>query len=521
MNLTIDPIYPAIALAYFAALALCAITAWILSRQEQAVRARWTTSLLVLVVVFSTLAYGFARYPDSDEIEHLHDSWLIYQGQTPFTDFWEHHSPTLWILLSPVVGNLPHSGLMCDFARALSLLVSIVAWLLAIRLASRLHGPSRGLTLVMWLLWAGSIIPGEFNNLRPDLFADVFSMGAVLILVVSRRPVDVLASGALLGFALSFTPKHAPLALMLPLTVLLEQRRILPFLKSTVIQFVGVAIGLAPLAAWLVGRGLLDDYWRWVIVFNRNEGVTLGGTFPLVPLVLAAAWALRIRTDRWDNARPADRIVLVGILLSIAILFLYKTSAKATYHLQMFLLLASAAGSFEAKTVLAALAKAGRAWIAGLLIGLSFASSLLAWQWLWDVDYIAGRTEIGRTMEIARGRPVVAIPPRHPITAPDATDLSQAWQWWVYLSRPEIRARLKGMGDKIIETRPVLIGAGEPPSTTGDPKTEAVGLPALFVQQLCRNQVIGIEETRRLQKFLLENYRLFRIGRHWYWVLKE
>jgi hypothetical protein len=36
-----------------------------------------------------------------DESEHAHVAWLISQGQRPITDFFQHHTPLLWTLLTP------------------------------------------------------------------------------------------------------------------------------------------------------------------------------------------------------------------------------------------------------------------------------------------------------------------------------------------------------------------------------------------------------------------------------------
>ena len=36
-----------------------------------------------------------------DEFEHLHAAWLVSQGQTPYTDFFEHHTPLFYFLGAP------------------------------------------------------------------------------------------------------------------------------------------------------------------------------------------------------------------------------------------------------------------------------------------------------------------------------------------------------------------------------------------------------------------------------------
>ncbi len=40
----------------------------------------------------------------SDEFEHIHVSWLIWDGHVPYRDFLEHHHPLMWYLFAPLIG---------------------------------------------------------------------------------------------------------------------------------------------------------------------------------------------------------------------------------------------------------------------------------------------------------------------------------------------------------------------------------------------------------------------------------
>ncbi|MBU0761569.1 MAG: hypothetical protein KKD39_00955, partial [Candidatus Altiarchaeota archaeon] len=37
-----------------------------------------------------------------DDVENLHASWLVYRGYIPYRDFFEHHTPLTWYVLSPL-----------------------------------------------------------------------------------------------------------------------------------------------------------------------------------------------------------------------------------------------------------------------------------------------------------------------------------------------------------------------------------------------------------------------------------
>ncbi len=66
--------------------------------------------LLWVYIVATALAmayvYGFVVKANGDNVEHLHSSWLIWQGFVPYRDFFQHHNPLLWYLSAPLVAAL-------------------------------------------------------------------------------------------------------------------------------------------------------------------------------------------------------------------------------------------------------------------------------------------------------------------------------------------------------------------------------------------------------------------------------
>lgn len=62
--------------------------------------------LWLYIFVMTTIAfylYGILIKSNGDNIEHLHSSWLIWQGYIPYKDFFQHHNPLLWYMFSPLV----------------------------------------------------------------------------------------------------------------------------------------------------------------------------------------------------------------------------------------------------------------------------------------------------------------------------------------------------------------------------------------------------------------------------------
>ena len=111
-------------------------------------------------IIFSILFLYFmifARNPDHDEIEHIHASWQMASGLLPFTDFFQHHSPMLWILLSPLFKLTLIENHPVDSFRIISTLFSLLALLIAIRLAQIVWQDSKTKWIVLFLFLSNFI----------------------------------------------------------------------------------------------------------------------------------------------------------------------------------------------------------------------------------------------------------------------------------------------------------------------------------------------------------------------------
>lgn len=64
----------------------------------------WT--YMILMFFYSAYIYGFVVKANGDNVEHLHASWLIWMGQIPYKDFFQHHNPLTWYLSAPFVASL-------------------------------------------------------------------------------------------------------------------------------------------------------------------------------------------------------------------------------------------------------------------------------------------------------------------------------------------------------------------------------------------------------------------------------
>ena len=174
---------------------------------------RLRRGLLALVAVTAGLVWVgtvLDKALDPDESQHLHAAWLVGQGQAPFADFWEHHSPLLYYLLAPLTRWLAESPAVYLAGRALMGLTAAAALFLVYRLAVRLS-PGAAVAAVTLLAFLPRFVE-HATEVRPDVPALAAWLGALLALVRWREGVGgawVWAAGLALGVAVAFTPKAA------------------------------------------------------------------------------------------------------------------------------------------------------------------------------------------------------------------------------------------------------------------------------------------------------------------------
>ncbi|MCE5215936.1 hypothetical protein LLH03_02790 [bacterium] len=533
--LWIEPLSVNLSKAALCFIAAAAFLAWV-SRFVPARVRRYAGPIGLGVLIAGTLVgLCLCRAPDWDEMEHMHSSWLVGHGLLPFRDFWQHHSPLLWILLGPVVRLLGHTGIVCDFARVVAFSVSALGCVLVVFLARRLARVPVTVACTAFLC-LGLASPLEFHDLRPDLFANALALGGLLLLVSTRSPWPVFASGALLGIAGAFTPKHLPLVAVLPVVILWEGLGARRTAEVVAAHLMGFLAGLAPLALWLAFHGLVGDFLFWVVQYNKDPKLRLGGEFPLLLVLLVGAWLVRVRADRWGKLRPGDRVMAAALVASVLMIFV-QPFHKLLYGGQVFGLLSVAVGAGEAQRALTYLWNSRRGWVVGLIGAVYLAPTLLVLAYFGPkLPYLSGRDEIATLNATADGAPVVLVPSEHPISARDATDLNQPWQWYKWVHKPEIKARLIGIVDKIVETRPVLVLAGSSDATlvekgtstetstsqkTEAEKAEAEKTDGTLADRLRMVGIIGEKDATRLRCFLQANYTLVRINRHYYWLRND
>ena len=62
---------------------------------------RWLAAVTLAGLVIMRLVYLRNTHVIYDEFQHLHAAYLVALGQTPYIDFFEHHTPLFYYLAAP------------------------------------------------------------------------------------------------------------------------------------------------------------------------------------------------------------------------------------------------------------------------------------------------------------------------------------------------------------------------------------------------------------------------------------
>lgn len=184
-------------------------------------------AILTLLIIFFliTIKKSFSQ----DEMEHIHVSWLISQGLTPYKDFIEFHTPLLLYAISIIIRLFGDTILSVYFLRALSFLVYTMLLTLTFLITQKLYN-KRASYLAVLILMLNPVFFAAATEVLLDGTSILLILTSVYILLNNKSDKltniskSHILSGILLGLSFLTTQKVAPIIIFVLLWLAIERR---------------------------------------------------------------------------------------------------------------------------------------------------------------------------------------------------------------------------------------------------------------------------------------------------------
>jgi hypothetical protein len=333
--------------------------------------------VILVVLALLTLSLSVNRVFWDDEIEHIHASWYVQNGQMPYRDFFEHHHPLFWFLLAPLIALCGEGLLVLAISRLLILLMAVGIGWLTWRISRLAGGNAETAWLAMVILFSNFLFIPCVMEIRPDIPMVFLALAAVerLLLFMKEGKSQQLLAAAFLA-ALSFLFLQKVIFLFPAAMVLLCAWRLTGKIGAGLF-WKTIGVFLLPLllfAVWLVFSGMFRDYFlcNWLLNVKRQGVFSLWlviGRMALVNIVfwlsLLPALAHALRSEK---SSAAMKVVALFGFTALAALFLLPNPADRHFLLSLPLLSVMVGGWAGDRSHFSFRGRLHKIYLAGLLV---------------------------------------------------------------------------------------------------------------------------------------------------------
>ncbi|MDD2702638.1 MAG: hypothetical protein PHC33_01350 [Candidatus Omnitrophica bacterium] len=450
---------------------------------------------------------------ECDESEHLHCAWLVSRGLIPFKDFWQHHSPLIWVFMSPFIKICKSSVSVFELSRAAAFAVSLANFFVGWLIARKCWEGKAGISVYLLIISSAAIF-GQFCWLRPDLFMQFFLLAGIYccLNIPGKKLSPALWTGIAFGLAESFIFKQY-LILLAPLIIILrENHRLKP--AKVFLYLSGIVLGCCPLIYYLVSRNIVYEFFFWVVRFNGKR-LIFSNAFPLAisGLGVCGAYLLFKRCRSSGDIKPF--IVLTFFCLS----FLSSLTglspvpiSGAGYYLSFWFIMCGIAGSGCRFLDVIHYFKSFRSRIfvfSVVPVLFVFPNIMLNMPRKGEAGFSENKKVIARLMDYCGDESCFAIVPFHPIFNFDATRLFLIWQRSFAMSLSSVKNDLliRSIAADILNKRPAVI------------VYRIDG--RLTVVDWLLNGWVSKEDYNKLLRFFEREYTVVKIGKEKFYIRND
>lgn len=461
----------------------------------------------IVIEILCALLWGSTVVVTHDESEHLHCAWLVSKGMLPYKDFWQHHFPTLWVILAFFIKGLKATTLVFPLSRllcgALFIGVGITGW----RIAKQTWGEKANLPFYIFLLLSGDFL-SNFIYLRPLCFMIFFLLlGVYFTMTMSKgHNLPPFLAGALIALGLTFDAREF-IFITLPIPfILLEDKKLI--LRRLALFVAGIFVAVIPLLAYVVKNNILEDFVFWAFLtnyykFNVYLPALLFGFF----IAALIGWFLL----RWAYRRISENKspLLLGTAVLYSVFMLTSLGSIPHYYLfSCFFLVVIFLSRYPLAEILKSmrLGSVKKSLIGGLIVTFIVLPNFR----IHDItDFKQSISAISKLMKLCQKDSCVVLAPLNPIFAYDSIGLYSQWQFSFLESMPEARGYVtkNGIAGQIMTVKPAVM-------------SYEMGEKEIFAT-MAAMKLMSESEAADLADFLEENYTVQIIGRYKFYIRND
>lgn len=206
-----------------------------------------------------------------DDVEHLHSAWLVFQGEIPYRDFFQHHNPLLWYLFAPLVGFFAYDLAIYDIVRIISTFAMFLTLWITAQITSKFisHAKYAGLLTIASVFPSYIVLSGQ--DFRPDNYMVLCFMAGLYFFfdyLKEKRLNKLVYSFVFMWLTFMFMQKSIFFLGLFGLIVLYllykKEVKLSDFTYALIIPL----LGMSGFISWLAYYDLFEKYWLCNFVFN-------------------------------------------------------------------------------------------------------------------------------------------------------------------------------------------------------------------------------------------------------------
>ncbi len=245
-------------------------------------------ALLSVLWIYSSIRHAF----DDDEFQHAHIAWLLHQGYTPYTDFFEHHLVFYHRLMAPLF-SFGEGFWQIFLFRGISLLSAAGALFLLYRCGSSFGLSPAACGIGVWLLGLVPMFLLKMTEARPEPIA-IFAFAGALSLTFAKSaesPENLskrirwkfILIGVFVGAMSLLSQKY-----VISAGALLAAIYFLHGWKPAVLVASAFCAALAAYCCWMLAIGAGNDAFESVILMNLRWKYSFSSSGYFVELYTSA-----------------------------------------------------------------------------------------------------------------------------------------------------------------------------------------------------------------------------------------